>query len=47
MAHLQLCHYPGCKAKLRAKILPFLLPLAEHVDIFVDVFAGAGESRSK
>jgi DNA adenine methylase len=42
MAHLQLCHYPGCKAKLRAKILPFLLPLAEHVDVFVDVFAGAG-----
>jgi DNA adenine methylase len=42
MAHLQLCHYPGCKAKVRAKILPFLLPLAQHVDVFVDVFAGAG-----
>jgi D12 class N6 adenine-specific DNA methyltransferase len=42
MAHLQLCHYPGCKARLRVKILPFLLPLAEGVDEFVDVFAGAG-----
>jgi site-specific DNA-adenine methylase len=42
MAHLQLCHYPGCKARLRSQILPFLLPLAEGVDNFVDVFAGAG-----
>jgi DNA adenine methylase len=42
MAHLQLCHYPGCKAKLRSQILRSLLPLAEGVDVFVDVFAGAG-----
>jgi len=38
----QLCHYPGCKAKLRAEILPVLESLAEGVDEFVDVFAGAG-----
>jgi DNA adenine methylase len=38
----QLCHYPGCKAKLRSEILPVLLSLAEGVDEFVDVFAGAG-----
>ena len=38
----QLCHYPGCKAKLRAEILPVLLSLAQGVDEFVDVFAGAG-----
>jgi site-specific DNA-adenine methylase len=38
----QLCHYPGCKAKLRSQILPLLLSLAEGVDEFVDVFAGAG-----
>jgi site-specific DNA-adenine methylase len=42
MAHLQLCHYPGCKAKLRPKILRVLLSLAEGIDVFVDVFAGAG-----
>ena len=38
----QLCHYPGCKAKLRSQILPVLLSLTEGVDEFVDVFAGAG-----
>jgi DNA adenine methylase len=38
----QLCLYPGCKAKLRAEILPVLRSLAEGVDEFVDVFAGAG-----
>ena len=38
----QLCHYPGCKAKLRSQILPVLLAIAEDVDEFVDVFAGAG-----
>jgi DNA adenine methylase len=42
MAHLRLCDYPGCKAKLRPKILRVLLPLAEGIDVFVDVFAGAG-----
>jgi DNA adenine methylase len=38
----QLCPYPGCKAKLRSQILPVLLTLANGVDEFVDVFAGAG-----
>jgi DNA adenine methylase len=38
----QLCHYPGCKAKLRSEILPVLLSLGEGVEEFVDVFAGAG-----
>src|SRR5438477_7674699 len=42
MAHLQLCHYPGCKARIRARIIPHLLALATEVDVFVDVFAGAG-----
>jgi len=42
MAHLQLCHYPGSKAKLRSQILPSLLALVEGIDTFVDVFAGAG-----
>jgi DNA adenine methylase len=42
MAHLQLCHYPGCKAKIRTRIIPHLLALATGIDVFVDVFAGAG-----
>ena len=42
MAHLQLCHYPGCKAKIRTCIIPHLLALANDIDVFVDVFAGAG-----
>ena len=43
----QLCHYPGCKAKRRSQILPVLLSLAEGVDEFVDVFAGAGGGGSE
>ena len=42
MARLQLCHYPGCKAKIRTRIIPHLLALANRIDVFVDVFAGAG-----
>jgi DNA adenine methylase len=42
MARLQLCHYPGCKAKIRSCIIPHLLALANGIDVFVDVFAGAG-----
>jgi DNA adenine methylase len=42
MAHLQLCHYPGCKAKIRTRIIPHLLALGNGIDVFVDVFAGAG-----
>jgi DNA adenine methylase len=42
MPHIQLCHYPGCKAQVRGAVIPPLLSLCADAEVFVDAFAGAG-----